>query len=198
MKKLHFFYKILFIIYIMISHELYIIITHIVFVIISFYTILMTLNPEFKITNLEKINAWILFGLYSTYLFFFKEHVQLFTNESHILSFIGLILFCIGFYGSAMNSTYNHYINEIHPAFCYLIGSICFVLSSIFIEKNTTLNNHVFSLYDGMMYFIGSIFLLFFIINKKQIYLTLCLFLFLFGRLLALYMSYKKYNKKTH
>ena len=41
----------------MISHELYIIVTHIVFVMISFYTILMTLNPEFKITNLEKINA---------------------------------------------------------------------------------------------------------------------------------------------
>lgn len=182
----------------MISNELYIIITHIIFVMISFYTILMTLNSDFKITNLEKINAWILFGLYSTYLFFFKEHVQLFTNESHVLSFIGLLLFCLGFYGSAMNSTYNHYTNELYPVFCYLIGSICFVLSSIFIEKNTTLNNHVFSLYDGMMYFIGSIFLLLFIVNKKQIYLTLCLFMFLFARLMALYMSYQKYNKKTH
>ena len=70
----------------MISNELYIIITHIVFVMISFYTILITFNSDFKITNLEKINAWILFGLYSTYLFFFKEHVQLFTNESHELN----------------------------------------------------------------------------------------------------------------
>ena len=182
----------------MISNELYIIITHIVFVMISFYTILMTFNSDLKITNLEKINAWILFGLYSTYSFFYKEHVQLFTNKSHVLSFIGLLLFCLGFYGSAIISTYNHYINELYPVFCYLIGSICFVLSSIFIEKNTTLNNHVFSLYDGMMYFIGSIFLLLFIVNKKQINLTLCLFMFLFARLMALYMSYKKYNKKTH
>ena len=182
----------------MISNELYITITHAIFVIISCYTILMTFNSDLKITNLEKINAWVIFVLYSTYLFFFKQHHELFTNETHLISFTGLVLFCLGFYGSAMNSTYKNYINEIHPAFCYLIASICFVLSSIFIEKNATLNNHVFSLYDGLMYFIGSIFLLLFIVNKKQIYLTLCLFMFLFARLLGLYISYNNYKKKNY
>ena len=181
----------------MISNELYIIITHIVFVIISCYTLFITFNSNLKIQNLEKINAWIIFVLYSTYLLFLKDYNRLFTNETHLLTLTGLILFSVGFYGTAMNSIYNNYINELHPGFCYLIGSICFILSSIFIEKNTTINNHVFSLYDGLMYFIGSIFLILFISNKKPIYLILCLFMFLFARLMGLYMVYNKYKQKT-
>ena len=180
------------------SNELYMIITHIVFVIISCYTLFITFNSNLKIQNLEKINAWIIFVLYSSYLFFFKEHVQSYTNETHLLSIIGLILFCLGFFVTAVNSTYKNYINELHSGVYYLLGSLCFILSSIFIEKNTTINNHVFSLYDGMMYFIGSIFLIFFIFNKKQIYLTLSLFMFLFARLLGLYITYDKYNQKTY
>ena len=178
--------------------ESYITFTHIIFVVISCYTILLTFNSNLKISNLDKINAWIIFALYSTYLFFFKHHHELFTNETYLINFIGLILFCLGFYGSAVNSIYDKYINEFYPAICYLIGSICFVLSSIFIEKNITLDNHVFSLYDGLLYFIGSIFLILFLSYKKQIYLTLCLFMFLLARSLGLYMSYLSYEKKTH
>ena len=180
------------------SHELYMIITHIIFVIISCYTLFITFNSNLKIQNLEKINAWIIFVLYSSYLFFFKEHVQSYTNETYLLSLIGLILFCLGFFVTAVNSTYNNYINELHGGIYYLIGSLCLILSPIFIEKNTTINNHVFSLYDGMMYFIGSIFLIFFILNKKQIYLTLSLFMFLFARLLGLYITYEKYDQNTN
>lgn len=176
----------------------YIIVTHIIFVIISCFTIVMTFNPNFKISHLEKINAWIMCLLYSTYIIFYKQHHESFTNKTYLINLSGVILFSIGFLGYAVNSIYKDYISEIYPAIFFIIGSICFVFSSIIIEKNITVENHVFSLYDGLLYLIGSIFLVLFISIKKQIYLILCLFMFLFARLLGLYMGYLNYKNKNY
>ena len=151
----------------------YVLVTHIIFVIISCFTIVMTFYPKLRISHLEKINAWIMCLLYSTYIIFYKQHHESFTDKTYLINFTGVILFCIGFLGDAVNSIYKGYISEIYPAIFYIIGSICFVFSSIIIEENTTLENHVFSLYDGLLYLIGSIFLLLFISIKKQIYLIL-------------------------
>ena len=173
----------------------YVFLTHIIFTVItSFYLISLFLSKSKINDNINRLGAWIMFLLFSSYLYIYDDYSSLFTNKSSLFYWSGLLCFCYAYAIGAAQFKFSN-INYIFAMILFCIGSLSYLYQSMIIEKNYTLDNHVYSFWDNIFYLISSVlYLIYGYIDNFYILLAGVIF-FLIGRLLSLYISYRNHKK---
>ena len=167
----------------------------IIFMLISTNSLILAFIKNNFLSFLGKINQWIILILYTLTLYNYPSYLKLFTKYTTFFDYLGVILCCYGYYGDALNSLNNYKTTEISSIICFILGLLCFIVSSLF-NKNTSLNNNnIFSFYDSLCYLIGAIMFLMYSVNNKFIYKLGGLLLFLIGRWISIYIAYINYIK---
>lgn len=173
----------------------YVFLTHIIFTIVTaFYLFSLFLTKSKLNDNINRIGAWIMFILFSTYLYIYDDYRSLFTDKSSLFYWSGLLCFCYAYVIGAGQFKFSN-SNYIFGMILFSVGSLSYLFQSIIIDKNYSLDNHVYSFWDNLFYLISSLlYLVYAYINNFYILLSGVIF-FMMGRLLSLYISYRNHKK---
>ena len=174
-----------------------------IFVVTVIFTIItcISFGSLFKKDNLKKINdigSLLVVILYSTFLYFYKDYSDIFSNKNDYMYFFywsGIILYCYGYFLAFVDTIKYSSINFLIFSTLFLVGSLLFLYHSLIVEKNYSLNNHIFSLYDSVFYTLSSLFYLIYYYYNKFIYIFIGTVFLLIGRFISLYIGYN--NLKT-
>ena len=108
----------------------YVFLTHIIFTIITaFYLISLFLSKSKINDNINRLGAWIMFLLFSTYLYIYDDYSSLFTNESSLFYWSGLLCFCYAYAIGAAQFKFSN-INYIFAMILFCIGSLSYLYQS--------------------------------------------------------------------